>query len=109
MVYLNKNETIDDIISANNLTIIQFGSESCGPCFSIKHKIDDWLSMHPTVNNRYIPVEDFQAIAAQHDVFGVPTTILYYQGKEVIRRSRYYSLDEILFKGEDLLKIMENN
>ena len=77
--------------------------------FEDKHKIDDWLSMHPTVNNRYIPVEDFQAIAAQHDVFGVPTTILYCQGKEVIRRSRYYSLDEILFKGEDLLKIMENN
>lgn len=84
-------------------------SQSFNLVLSIKHKIDDWLSMHPTVNNRYIPVEDFPAIAAQHDVFGIPTTILYCQGKEVIRRSRYYSLDEILFKGEDLLKIMENN
>ena len=47
MTYLNKNENIDDIIRTNGLIIIQFGSESCGPCFSIRHKIDDWLSMHP--------------------------------------------------------------
>ncbi|MBP3817680.1 MAG: thioredoxin family protein [Butyrivibrio sp.] len=109
MIHLNKNENLDDILKTNGLVIIQFGSESCGPCFSIKHKIDDWLSTHPSVFNRYIPVENYQAIAAQHNVFGVPTTILYCQGKEIIRRSRYYSLDEILTKGEDLLKIMENN
>lgn len=108
MTYLDKDEDIDDIIKNNGLTIIQFGSESCGPCFSIKHKIDDWLSIYSDVNNRYIPIEDFQTIAAQHDVFGVPTTILYCQGKEVMRRSRYYSLDEILSKGENLKKIMEN-
>ena len=109
MIYLNENENLDDIINTNGLAIIQFGSESCGPCFSIKHKIDDWLNKHPSVFNRYIPVENYQVIAAQHDVFGVPTTILYCQGKEIIRRSRYYSLDEILTKGEDLLKILEKN
>ncbi len=106
MTYLDKNEAINDIINNNGLTILQFGLDSCAPCLSIKYKIDNWLNAHPNVTARYIPVEDFQVIAAQNNVFGVPTTILYYQGKEVMRGSRYYSLEELLSKGEKLLEVM---
>ncbi|SFG35201.1 Thioredoxin [Lachnospiraceae bacterium C7] len=102
MIILNKNESFDKLIKNNNLTIIQFGSDSCGPCFSIKNKIDEWLKKHPNVDNRYIPIELFPEIAAQHDVFGVPSTIVYYGGKEVVRGSRYYSLEEIFLKCERL-------
>lgn len=108
MTSLHINETIGRVITNNYLTILQFGSETCGPCHSITHKIDEWLHSHPSVVERYVPVEDFQTETAQHEVFGVPTTILYFEGKEILRKSGYYSLEEFFAKAEKILKLSES-
>ncbi len=108
MTSLHKNESIDSVITNNFLSIIQFGSETCGPCHSITYKIDEWLQSHPSVVERYVPVEDFQPETAQHDVFGVPTTILYFEGKEILRKTGYYSLEEFFSKAEKILKLTES-
>ncbi|SFG60797.1 hypothetical protein [Oribacterium sp. WCC10] len=63
---------------------------------------------HPSVVERYVPVEDFQTETAQHEVFGVPTTILYFEGKEILRKSGYYSLEEFFAKAERILEITES-
>ncbi|MCR5546764.1 MAG: thioredoxin family protein [Lachnospiraceae bacterium] len=106
MKILDKIENLDEIIQSENLTILQFGSEACGPCYSITFKIDEWLKHHPNVVNRYIPIEEFQDVAAQHNIFTAPSTILFYDGKEIIRKSGYYSLDEIFLEAERILKII---
>jgi len=108
MKFLDDNEDYDELTQKDQLTIVQFGSDSCGPCHAITNKIDKWLETHPSVSSRYIPIEKFQSLAAQHEVFSVPTTIIYYNSKELVRRSGYYSLEEVLSEGEKMLDFIAN-
>ncbi len=108
MRFFGDNEDYNELTTRDSLTIVQFGSDSCGPCHAITNKIDNWLENHPSVSSRYIPIEKFQSIAAQHEVFSVPTTIIYYDGKELVRRSGYYSLEEVLSEGEKMLDFIAN-
>ncbi len=105
MVNLSRNEDIKNIIEGEKLTIIQYGSVDCAPCTSIKQRIDQWLLTHQKVDNRYVPIEDFRETAAQNNIFTVPSTLLYYDGKEIIRKSGYYSLDEILDEAEKIISM----
>ena len=93
---LRKGESIDDLINTSKICILQFGDESCGPCFALRERIEKWLETHPDATGRYIPIRDNMALSAQMGFLAVPTVAAYVCGKEVVRESGYFSLDQIL-------------
>ena len=93
---LSKGENIVDLISASKICILQFGDESCGPCFALRERIEKWLENHSDAEGRYIPIRDNMELSAQMGILTVPTVAAYICGKEVARESGYFSLDQIL-------------
>ncbi len=94
-----KNFTNDmnfaSLSSSQDIVFIQFGRKSCTPCASIRLKIRAWLKENTGVAGFYIDVEDFPKLAAQGGVFSVPSVQVYFEGKLIIERSGYFSLEEI--------------
>ena len=96
MEELRKGESLDALINSSNICILQFGDESCGPCFALRERIEKWLENHSDAESRYIPIRDNMELSAQMGILTVPTIAAYVCGKEVARESGYFSLDQIL-------------
>jgi thioredoxin 1 len=93
---LSKGENIEALIKTSKICILQFGDESCGPCFAIRERIEKWLESHPEAEGWYVPLRDNLDASAQFGILSVPTVAAYVFGKEVARETGYFSLDRIL-------------
>ena len=103
---LSKDENIGELINTSKICILQFGDESCGPCFALRERIGKWLDTHSEAEGRYIPIRENMEVSAQMGILSVPTVAAYVCGKEVARESGYFSLDQILERIERYLDMI---
>jgi len=80
--------SFNDLIAKNNLVLVDFSAEWCGPCQTlapilkeVKEHFQDKLSIIK------IDVDKNNALARSFLVQGVPTMILYKSGQQVWRQS----------------------
>lgn len=105
---LKKNENITELIDKSEILILQFGSDTCAPCKALRQRIDLWNEdLNEKIETRYIPIEEFPYISAEHGIFSAPTVLVYVMGKMTIRESGYFSLDEILGKIERYIRLIK--
>ena len=98
MIDFSKKDNLNQIISENTITIIQYGAATCMPCHSIKNRITTWQENHKGVAAYYISLEENMEIAAQRGILSAPTVEVYIEGRLSIQKSGYFSLDKILDK-----------
>jgi len=58
-------------------------------------KVNRLLKQYKNVGNIVVSFEDMKEISAKYLVFTAPTVLLFHQGKEILRESRFISLDNI--------------
>lgn len=89
-------EEFDKLIKENNILILQFGSSSCLPCHSIANKITAFIK-DKNIKYKYLSIDelDNKKIASSLCIFSVPTILVYVENKLTIRKSGYFSLEEI--------------
>ena len=87
----------DTIINSEKPVLIDFFATWCGPCKmlgpilkEVKDNLGDRISIIK------IDVDKNQQIASKYHVRGVPTMILYQQGKQLWRQSGVLTKDEII-------------
>ena len=87
----------DTIINSEKPVLIDFFATWCGPCKmlapilkEVKDNLGDRISIIK------IDVDKNQQIASKYQVRGVPTMILYQQGKQLWRQSGVLTKDEII-------------
>lgn len=86
----------NEIININKIVIFYFDGSTCGACEIIKDKILDIISEYNEIKFVEIDGVKYSNIAAQYNVFSLPITILFVNGKETIRVGRY--IDMLEFK-----------
>ncbi len=66
-----------------------FSTEICNVCKILKPKVAELLKNNfPLVKMVYIASDKFPEIAAQNQVFAAPTILVFFDGREYIRKSR---------------------
>ena len=92
------------------ICIFLFGSSQCMPCQAIKNRIDQWQRKteirRKKINSLYISVDSNLEIAAQENVFTVPSLRIYVEGKRTIEISGYFSLDQVFDQMERYLEFL---
>lgn len=86
-----------DVIDSNELVLIDFFAEWCGPCKilgPILKQVKDELG--DSVKIIKIDVDKNQRLTATYKVLGVPTLLLFKQGKLVWRQSGVIQKQEII-------------
>ena len=77
-----------EIINQEKPVLVDFFAEWCGPCKMMSPILKDVKnSLEDKVSILKIDVDKNQAIAAKYQVRGVPTLIIYKEGKQVWRQS----------------------
>lgn len=89
----NKNE-LDELIKGSKLVIIYFSSETCNVCHSVLPQL---ISRIEGFSTSFVKVKaDMQPeICGQLLIFTVPTILIFYEGKEILRESRFIDFNRI--------------
>lgn len=96
-------KTIDEInaVINSNLALIIFKTMGCGVCNAIKDRLLTMKPNHPDIPFYEAYIEDLPLIRGEYLIFSVPTVIVFSNGKELYRESRFvntYKLNEFLLK-----------
>ena len=73
-----------------------FSTEDCNVCKVLKPKVAELIqSEFPKIKLVYIKTDNLPEVAAQNQVFTVPTILIYFDGREYIRKSRNIGIGEL--------------
>jgi len=86
-----------EIINQDNLVLVDFFAEWCGPCKMMTPILKEVKAvLKERVSIIKIDVDKNQGIAAKYSVRGVPTMLLFKNGKQVWRQSGILQKEELI-------------
>ena len=91
-------QTNDDVIQAiqpdQEPVVLYFTTTTCNVCKSIFPRLEELMQAYPQKLFK-IDAEAFPELAGQNRVFTVPTILIFAEGKEVLRESRFIDFAKI--------------
>jgi len=94
--YLNNLDEFNKALNENEAMLVYFNSNSCNVGEAIAPKVMNLIEeKFSKIQFYFVDREMSPEIAAQHSVFVEPTILVFFAGKETIRKSRHFSIDEL--------------
>lgn len=85
----------DEFIESNRAALIYFSTPQCNVCKILKPKVQELLNeKFPNIKMAYVDCDVLKEVAAQNRIFTVPTILVFFEGKEFLRKSRNISILE---------------
>ena len=89
-------QQFDLILAENDAVLSYFSTENCSVCKVLKPKIDEMIKVSfPKMKLICIDSDQTPELAAQNRVFAAPTVVVFFAGRETIRKSRAFGLEEL--------------
>lgn len=84
----------------NNLTLVDFWAPWCMPCKMMAPVLNEIAEeAHSNVQVCKVNVDEYQSLASKYSIRGIPTTVLFRNGKEINRfvgvKSKNFLLEQI--------------
>lgn len=92
------NKDFENIISNNDITLIDFYADWCGPCKALSPIIDEIAKSETHIAVGKVNVEEEKELATKYRVRSIPTMVIFKNGKEVTRLVGFLPKAEILAK-----------
>ena len=99
----NFEQVLTEEFDKKQIVILKFGSEFCDPCHALECELEEIDEEVKGVTILMIDTSESQDLAAQYDVFELPTMIIYKDSQTVI----YHKEGVIL--APDIEKIIKEN
>jgi len=89
-------ETLLKLKEEEPALLAYFSTEACNVCKVLKPKVAELIeSEFPKIKLVYIKSDVLPEVAAQNQVFAVPTILVFFGGREYIRKSRNIGISEL--------------
>lgn len=93
---LETPEQIEAHVKKEIASILYFYSDHCPPCLSLRPKVIKMVEEEfPNIKLAFVNSEKHPELPAQCNVFSNPTLILFFDGKEYRRESKYISIPQL--------------
>lgn len=98
-MYPNEIENIEQaevLIKENPALLFYFYNDHCAPCLSLRPKVVELVcDRYPKLKIMFVNSEKYPALAAHFNSFSNPTLIIYFNGKEHRRVSKYVGIPQL--------------
>jgi len=89
-------EEYNEIVGVESALLIYFSTDQCSVCKVLKPKVGEMITeSFPAIRLVYVNLNHLPEIAAQNRIFAVPTIQVLFDGREYIRKSRNFGLDQL--------------
>ncbi len=86
----------NEITRAEEAVLVYFSHEQCNVCKVLKPKIDALIKTNfPNIKTYYADTKNAPDIAGQAGIFAVPSIVVFFAGREYIRKSRNIGIGEL--------------
>ena len=103
------NEQLDKIIAENIGAIVYFSTPTCYVCKALKPKIMATFEENfENIQRVFVDSTLAPEVASKHNVFSVPTILVFLDGKEFARESRNVSVSGLVDKISRPYEIMNS-
>ena len=86
----------DELLAQEDAVLAYFSTDACNVCKVLKPKVIDMVAeSFPQLKTVYVQSDHLPEVAAQNRVFAAPTIIVFFAGRETIRKSRAFGVDEL--------------
>lgn len=82
-------------VQENKVSLFYFTSKTCPVCHALLPKVQQLASLYPQVFAAHIDIEKIPRAQGEFMVFSAPTLLLFWEGKEIFRQSRFIRLEEV--------------
>lgn len=94
--FFNSIEAFDSALENQDAFLVYFNSNSCNVGEALAPKLMNLIeNKFELMKFYFVDIEMNPEIAAQHSVFVEPTVLVFFAGKESLRKSRYFSMGEV--------------
>jgi len=91
-----KLEEFNKILDKEPVVMVYFSGEHCNVCKALYPKIESLINnKFPKIKLIKLLTESSSEIFGQNQIFSIPTVIVYFEGKEFIRKIRNFSISEL--------------
>jgi Thioredoxin domain-containing protein len=96
METINSIPDFDAVLQENDAVLAYFSTEICSVCHVLKPKVVEMISQtFPKMKMVYVESDKTPELAAQFRIFTAPTVLVFFAGRETIRKSRAFGVDEL--------------
>ena len=89
-------EELEKNIKESQGVLVYFKNDFCGPCAALRPKVSNLISSKfPRMEMVIVDSFTNPSLAGQYNVFGNPTLLVFFEGREYIRKSKYISMPEL--------------
>lgn len=94
---INEIKDYNEINSILNkdLVMIIAKSHTCSSCKTISNIMDSNMKHYDKIDKYNVYVDDIDQFRGEHLIFSVPTVLIFSEGKELLRQSRYFDYAKI--------------
>lgn len=93
-IYKNLQD-IKNLISTNKINIVLVKAKACGVCEAVLAKLEELLKDFPKVNAASVYADEVPSISGEYLVFTAPTVLVFFEGKEICRESRFVRFESL--------------
>jgi thioredoxin 1 len=89
-------QKFEQTLAENDAVLAYFSTEICSVCKVLKPKVAEMIAKEfPKIKMVFVESDKLPELAAQNRVFAAPTIIVFFAGRETIRKSRAFGVDEL--------------
>ena len=90
-------ELIHQTLTTHDAVMLYFSAPACNVCHALKPKLTEAVTEHfPTFIIESVDISETPEIASHFSVFAIPTVLIFFQGREFLRKSRHMSVGEVI-------------
>lgn len=88
--------TLKELIESESAVAVYFSAPNCGVCHSLRPKIEELMAeQFPLIKFIHIEIDKSPGIAGEYGVFSAPTLLVFFEGKEFLRKVRLMGIQEL--------------
>lgn len=93
--------TLKESIESELAVAVYFSTPNCGVCHALRPKVEELFSNEfPAIKFVHIEIDKSPGISGEYGVFSAPTLLVFFEGKEFLRKVRLMGIQELQQKIE---------